>query len=149
MTDLITEATAATPDTDALIAEMRALRAKTTPGEWRAEAMMVSSTDGDTETDVFLACHARMRFRANAKYVAAAHNNLPALLDELEQARADVRTLLLHVKWIDVAHGHFSEHYFRCRFCSTEWFRADRERHEPTCPIPDIRSKYAQEDTDA
>lgn len=66
------------------IEKLRRLHAATTQGEWRAEGWSLLNANRDVIGTVYS--------QKEASFIASAHNQLPALLDEIEQLRAEVKS---------------------------------------------------------
>jgi hypothetical protein len=74
------------------INKLRELHAATTQGEWTDGDSIVwldNTDDDDFVSDCSLGYFSEERQAANATFIAAAHNVMPALLDELERLRAE------------------------------------------------------------
>lgn len=73
------------------INNLRELHAATTQGEWSEKTRNTSSVENVYCDEEIVACccyGGRNTSEANAKFVAAAHSAMPALLDELERLRS-------------------------------------------------------------
>lgn len=78
------------------INNLRELHAATTQGEWSEKTRRTSSVENVYCDEEIVACccyGGRNTSEANAKFVAAAHNIMPALLDELERLRSEKQQL--------------------------------------------------------
>lgn len=135
--------------TPAELAELRRIEQAATPGPWGVE---YDGPDGacvrteQPETDMphlskekHVACYCfngqLENPEADATFIAAARNALPALLDEVERLQAIVRDLAKH----DPGEGGLEGEPMYCRFCNGaptgDWNNLDNQYiHAESCP---------------
>lgn len=136
---------------DPIIAELDALRAAATPGEWEA---WIPGMVGETWPTARIAKGPKWTGRINgflvtrtedAEAIVALRNKAPAILAGYRQAIADVRTLLGYL----VRKDRFYPDLTVCHICGLGAVDDGPEEHREKCPIPDIKKRYGQEESNA